>query len=244
MRLRSSIIEIQQLTSQERLLMFELMQECYENIHRDKFEKDLDAKWSVLQVHDPTNDRLVGFSTQVILEASVDRKTITALFSGDTVVRPSHWGDPALAHEWGQLALRLIDQNTSKQLYWFLTSKGFRTYRYLPLFFRKYSPCFSEGLAHKHIAAMDALGQMVGGQRYDPTRQVILSAPDKDYVRKGISEPNARKNKDPHVRFFLERNPGYVHGDELCCIAPLSRQNFTRAAYRVINARAADSEAS
>jgi hypothetical protein len=243
MRLSSSIIEVQQLTSKERQSMFDLMQQCYENIHRDKFEEDLDAKWSVIQVHDPANDRLVGFSTQVMLEASVDYKSITALFSGDTVVQPSHWGDPALAHEWGQLALRLIDQHPPGKLYWFLTSKGFRTYRYLPLFFRQYFPCVGEELEHDHSAAVDALGQMIGGQRYDSTRQVILSTPDKDYVRWDISDPNARKNNDPHVRFFLERNPGCVHGDELCCIAPLSRQNFTRAAYRVINARAADREA-
>jgi hypothetical protein len=40
------------------------------------------------------------------------------------------------------------------------------------------------------------------------------------------------------VRFFLERNPHYDRGDELCCLAPLTQENFTRAAYRVINASA------
>jgi hypothetical protein len=36
------------------------------------------------------------------------------------------------------------------------------------------------------------------------------------------------------VRFFIERNPGHARGDELCCLAPLTRENFTRAAYRTI----------
>jgi hypothetical protein len=40
---------------------------------------------------------------------------------------------------------------------------------------------------------------------------------------------------DRHVRFFVERNPGHERGDELCCLAPLTRDNFTRAAWRVIN---------
>jgi len=36
------------------------------------------------------------------------------------------------------------------------------------------------------------------------------------------------------VRFFVERNPGHACGDELCCLAPLTRANFTPAAHRVI----------
>ena len=33
---------------------------------------------------------------------------------------------------------------------------------------------------------------------------------------------------------FRQRNPGHERGDELCCLAPLTRANFTPAAYRVI----------
>jgi hypothetical protein len=40
--------------------------------------------------------------------------------------------------------------------------------------------------------------------------------------------------RDPFVRFFVERNPGHARGDALCCLAPLTRANFTPAAYRVI----------
>ena len=40
--------------------------------------------------------------------------------------------------------------------------------------------------------------------------------------------------RDPHVRYFAELNPGHARGDELCCIAPLTRENFTLAAQRVI----------
>ena len=39
--------------------------------------------------------------------------------------------------------------------------------------------------------------------------------------------------RDPHVRFFHGRNPDHARGDELCCLAPLTRANFTPAAYRV-----------
>jgi len=248
MRLRSSVVEVKELTPRDRLNMFALMQKCFENIQSEAFEADLNAKWLVVQVHDPASGKLVGFSTQVMLRALVGKTPIQALFSGDTVVLPSHWGDPALAHEWGQLALQLIDKHESERLYWFLTSKGFRTYRYLPLFFRQYYPKVNEKpkVSEKHneyAAAIHAFGQLVGGSRYDPVRQIIQATPAKDYVRRGISEPGTRAHRDPHVRFFLDQNPGYAQGDELCCLAPLSRENFTRAAFRVINANLADREA-
>lgn len=243
MRLRSSVVDVKELTPRDRQEMFTLMQQCFVNINLKNFSADLDRKWSVIQVHEPSGGKLVGFSTQAILQVIVDQTPISALFSGDTVVRPSHWGDPALAHEWGQFALRLIDQQSSGKLYWFLTSKGFRTYRYLPLFFREYYPRLNEELTPGETAVIDALGKLVGGERYDPERKIIHATPDKDYVRVGISDAEPRKNRDPHVRFFVKQNPGHVQGDELCCIAPLSRQNFTRAAYRVINTHTADREA-
>ena len=49
--------------------------------------------------------------------------------------------------------------------------------------------------------------------------------------------PDSRLH-DPHVRFFVERNPGHARGDELCCLAPLTRQNFSATAERLIRSPA------
>jgi hypothetical protein len=53
-------------------------------------------------------------------------------------------------------------------------------------------------------------------------------------LRSGVADLSPERLRDRHVRFFAERNPGHSGGDELCCLAPLTRANFTRAAYRVI----------
>ena len=42
------------------------------------------------------------------------------------------------------------------------------------------------------------------------------------------------KREQPHVRFFLDRNPGYVNGDELVCLAEISEANLTSAALRFV----------
>ena len=50
----------------------------------------------------------------------------------------------------------------------------------------------------------------------------------------GVADLTPQRLHDPYVRFFAERNPGHSDGNELCCLAPLTRANFTAAAYRVI----------
>jgi hypothetical protein len=38
------------------------------------------------------------------------------------------------------------------------------------------------------------------------------------------------------VEFFVRMNPGHAEGDELACIAPISRSNLTRAGIRLLSA--------
>jgi hypothetical protein len=134
--------------------------------------------------------------------------------------------------------LELIDKYDDRPLYWLLTSKGFRTYRYLPMFFHEWFPRRDHLTPPPERRLIDTLGTYLAPADYDRQTQMIRARRAKDFVRPGISDPLDRVARDEHVRFFLERNPYYDRGDELCCLAPLTKENFTRAAYRVINASA------
>jgi hypothetical protein len=242
MKLRGTLEDVGSLSGSDRDAMFQLMQRSYANMRRDRFDLDLNAKQWVILVRSPESHRLVGFSTQMMLEARLGSELVRALYSGDTVMDRDHWGDPTLPHVWGNFALQLIDPQVGP-LFWFLTSKGFRTYRYLPLFFRSYFPRPHTATPAWEQSLIDALGARIGHEWYDPGRQIIRACPGKDFVRSEIAEPGMRLNTDPHIRFFVERNPGFAQGDELCCLAPLTRENFTRAAYRVIEAQSASLKA-
>jgi hypothetical protein len=63
---------------------------------------------------------------------------------------------------------------------------------------------------------------------------VVRGGPGKDRLRPGVADLTPGRLRDPHVDFFARRNPGHPRGDELCCLAPLTRGNFTAAAWRVI----------
>ena len=65
------------------------------------------------------------------------------------------YGRPA---QWGNFSLELIDQHsvTKGMLYWFLTSKGFRTNHYLSLYFWRHFPCAGVDTPDKERSIIDA----------------------------------------------------------------------------------------
>jgi hypothetical protein len=81
---------------------------------------------------------------------------------------------------------------------------------------------------------IDALAGQKFPQLYDAARGVVRTHERQYRLRPGIAEATDDRLHDPHIRFFVERNPGHRQGDELCCAARLSRENFTPAAYRVL----------
>jgi hypothetical protein len=220
--------------------MFALMERHYANVHRDIFDTDLAEKPWVILITDPARGELCGFSTQMLLDVVADRRPVKALFSGDTIIDRKHWGDPALAHVWGRLALSLIDAYPSAEIYWFLISKGYKTYRFLPLFFHEYYPRLDDPTTPWVRTVIGALARSRYPDDYDAEAGVIRAGPWQYRLREGVADVTAERLRDANVRFFHERNPGHYRGDELCCLAPLTRANFTPAAYRVIGSEPLD----
>lgn len=234
MRLSARLTGLANLAASDRDAMFDLMDRHYAQVQRPVFEADLAEKRWVILVHDTATRSLRGFSTQTVLEGEVQGQRFRALFSGDTIIDREHWGDPALPHVWGQLALTLIDRHADQELYWFLLSQGYKTYRFLPLFFHEFFPRYDGAAPNWARQIVDAVAGKRYPGAYDPVAGVVRSGPRQYRLRAGVADLTAGRLLDPHIRFFAAINPGHVHGDELCCLAPLTRANFTRAAYRVI----------
>jgi len=233
MKLSARLAATADVSAVQRDALFALMEQHYDNVRRDIFEVDLAEKPQVILITEP-GGTLCGFSTQMLLDAEIDGRPVKALFSGDTIVHRQHWGDRALAHVWGRLALALIDAHPDTELYWFLISKGYKTYRFLPLFFREFYPRHDLPTPAWARAVIDALALSRYPDDYDARTGVIGTGPWQYRLREGLADVTPERLRDAHVRFFHARNPGHRRGDELCCLAPLTRGNFTPQAYRVI----------
>ena len=214
--------------------MYALMRLCYHGVRRQAFDADLAEKHWVIELADSATGELLGFSTQMLLPLHVEGQNVLTLFSGDTVVAPAARNSPALALAWGRLAFRLLSLYPHECLYWFLITKGYRTYRFLPVYFRDFYPRFDAATPVFETSLLDALGEYKFGQAYDRTSRVVRATAGSYRLRHGADELTAERLADPHVRFFAARNPGHAAGDELCCLAPLRDDNFSRVARRLI----------
>ena len=234
MTLRATIHAASRLSAGELARMFELMDAHYENVTRDGFQRDLTAKrWAIL-LRDKDN-RLQGFSTLQLFTL----EDATYLYSGDTIVNPEHWLDGGLVGAFGHVLLRLFEEVGEERLYWFLISKGFRTYRLLPLHFPTYLPAAGHADDPELLARRDAAARHLFGHAFDPRTGCILAGPGKDHLRPELAGIPEHRRGDPHVAFFLAQNPGYAQGDELACLTPLTRANLTAMARRQIRHTAA-----
>ena len=119
-------------------------------------------------------------------------------------------------------------------MYWFLIVKGYKTYRFLPLFFHEFYPRCDTVTPSWAQRLINRLGASRFPSQYDAHTGLVRAQPNGCRLRAGVADITTQRLRDPHVRFFAQSNPGHTAGDELCCVAPLTRENFTAAARRVI----------
>jgi hypothetical protein len=234
MKLTGRLVRAADIAPSQRGEMFALMESYYEGVERATFDTDLDEKGWVIQISDDETGGLKGFSTQMLLEADVSGRTVRALFSGDTIIESSARAERCLFQVSGWFVRSLMDTCPGAELYWFLISKGYKTYRFLPLFFHNFYPRYDAPTPARFAAVIDALAGSKFPTAYDRALGIVKAGPSSCRLRPGTADITPDRLRDPHVRFFAERNPRHARGDELCCIAPLTPANLTRAAYRAM----------
>lgn len=215
------IVAVPELTAAERGRMLALMREHYLGVDEAAFAADLAGKrWAILL---ESAGLIYGFSTQTLLEVECDGVRHRLLFSGDTIIARGMWGGLELPLAWGGL-MRGLREREARPLHWFLISKGYKTYRFLPVFFRAFIPSRRGGDAAA-ARLLDAAATALFPGRWDPAAGVVRARPGDQRLRPGLADPEERE-EDPDVAFFLGRNPGHAGGDELACLARCDEDNL------------------
>lgn len=220
---------LSELTALEEEGMLDLYESLYVLPNRAIFQTDLAAKDEVLLLRAGTE--LVGFTTLQIYDFPFQGLTRRIVFSGDTVVHRDHWGQQALATAWIRRMGSLHRQDPRVPLYWFLVVKGHRTYRFLPAFCTRFHPHWE--LPTEDLKALaDALAVDHFGSDFDPELGLVRYKESRGHLSPKIAQPTETERRLPAVSFFLQKNPGYVHGDELVCLF-----EFTGTAMRSLTRR-------
>lgn len=219
--LHAEVVPVSALTAADRDAMFALMDLVYEGVRRQAFDADLAAKDEAIVLRS-AGGALVGFSTQCTMSVEVGGATVRGVFSGDTVIHPEHWGSPALL----QAFARRYVVERDEPFWWFLVSKGPRTYRFLPTFFATFWPDRRSPTPPGPQAIMDAYATALYPRDYDRDRGVLAYRTPKDRLRPGVAGVTERDLRNPDVAFFVARNPGHALGHDLVCLCALTPANL------------------
>lgn len=211
--------------------MHRLYAAYYDAAPEDQFRGDLAAKDFIIELREGAELR--GFSTLALMDFA--RGERRAIYSGDTIIDHRYWGEQALAHAFCAFAGRIKAAAPAVPLYWFLISKGHRTYRYLGVFARRYFPSPDEPTCPQAKAWLDELATRRFGAAYVPQLGLVRFPRSRGHLKAEWAGVRDVVRERAEARFFLERNPRYHEGDELCCLAALEVDNLRSLARKAFN---------
>ncbi len=228
--MRVRLVDVELLDASSKSGMFALLDEHFEDADHACFERDLAEKSCVLLVED--GGRLAGFTTLHLYGKQFNGEPIQVVYSGDTLVHSDYRRTTGFAKGWAAAMRCFLADKPDVPLYWFLISSGFRTYRFLPVYWNSFYPRYNKRTPEWWQRLLDRLAGDRFADRYDATTGLVR-LPKPQVLRNARNGIPAGRFEDPHIAYFARRNPGYMQGDELACIAHIHPDNLTQGGRRM-----------
>lgn len=220
-------------SEQEKEVFYQLLCQCFLGVTWHDFMRDFQEKDAVMILRkEHSEGEIVGWSTLMVLTLTLLDTEVKAIFSGDTAVLPAYRSSTGLGVELSRYFLQMREQFPQHTVYYILISKGWRTYKIMPFFFKQFSPRYDKLNSPYDKAVMDAFGKKKYPHHYNPATGVVTFSSQKLKTESVDAIPLKR---DAHTEFFLHSNPGYLNGNELVCVARIVPDNFTHALQRMLN---------
>ncbi|MBG09466.1 MAG: hypothetical protein CME68_11960 [Halobacteriovoraceae bacterium] len=235
-KLKASVISIEALNLPEKCRMFSIYEKYYENASREKFEKDLLHKDKVILLRSQFNNEIQGFSTlkHINLVLSSGKK-VRGIFSGDTIIEKEFWGDKALNLAFSLYLLKEKYKKPFQPLYWFLISKGFKTYLLLANNFPEYYPSPEVKTPKEMEEIMDEFSMQNYPNAYNFETKTLCFGNHYDSLKKDVAPiDELLLNRYSKIKFFLEKNPNWEKGEELVCLGVFDWKVLSNVIYKIL----------
>ncbi|CBW26631.1 conserved hypothetical protein [Halobacteriovorax marinus SJ] len=224
-KLYSKTVHVSEITPEQRESMFEVFSKYYENSCFNTFCLDLNSKDSVFLLMDKKENKIRGFSTIVNLTyVSLGGKIHRGVFSGDTIIEKEYWGQGTL----GVAFLKYLFIEKLKRpfspLYWYLISKGFKTYLLMANNFDEHWPRHEVKTPEYQQEILNGFSTIMYPEYFDRASGLIkFEGCSKDALKFGVAPITEKlKSSNKRVDFFDRVNPNWQKGDELCCLAVMT----------------------
>lgn len=218
----AKVVRPKEISTGELIRMHHLFLHYYDDHPFETFKRDLLEKDDVILLRDSKTQELQGFSTILKVQINKDGTIYHGIYSGDTVVASEYWGSPAL----GIMFLKYLWWHKMKHpfrpLYWFLISKGYKTYLLMSNNFKVHYPRFEMQTDVHYQSLMDAFYSKKFKNTYYPENNLIVPKGESCHLKMEVADIDYKLLKIPRIKFFQDKNPDWQKGTELCCIAEMS----------------------
>ena len=231
--MRARAIQRDRLDTRDRDRMFSLLRRHFSGVVRQVFDSDLDEKnWVILVENE--EGRLVGFSTILQYESEYGGETFNVIYSGDTIMDRSAWRSFCLPRAWIKTVREIYRRDQGRRLVWLLITSGYRTYRFLPVFWKQYYPRYDKDTPSDVSGIMHHLARERFGDKYAQDLGIVRFEHPHRLIDELAGVPEGRLS-DPHVAYFNQLNPDHTRGDELVCFAEINDDNLSAAGRRMLS---------
>lgn len=201
--------------------MYELYASYYENTSLDVFLADLSKKTGVILVVRKSDDKVVGFSTQSVLSLDIEGKRVRGVFSGDTIIDQRYWGNNKLGVVFYRFLIREHLLHPFTPFYWFLISKGYKTYLLMTNNCYKYYPNVS-GNKEEYRKITQAYCEQLFPDAFDKDRMLLDFGDQYVRLKETVAEITPElAAANPKIAYFEKMNPTWRQGTEMPCLGAL-----------------------
>ncbi len=233
-RLIAETVPVGSLSAADHEAMWNVFRTYYADVSRACFGKDFANKTDVILLKDAVDRTIQGFSTLKVSADRIDGRKVLSIFSGDTIVDREYWGQRALHWAFTRYLVKVKLQNPLTRVYWFLISKGYKTYLLLARNFPEHFPRHDRATPAWHKKLLDTLSRDMFGNDYKPDLGLLQFESCPGRLKNWVAPVNTEIIDAPDVRFFLEKNPHHARGDELCCIGRVDLKFFFHGPLRLV----------
>lgn len=207
---------LDKITVQDIRAMFKVFCRYYENTSLEQFMADLGKKAGAFIIRRKADDAIVGFSTLGIYPMEVDGRRIRGIFSGDTILEKEYWGHRAMNAAFVKRVLWEAIKDPFTPQYWFLISKGYKTFLLLTRNFPQYYPHPERETPHlKHI--VEAYCDKLFPGKLDRQSMLLDFGDGYNCLKNNITPISDEQREEADIAFFEQRNPTWERGTELPC---------------------------
>jgi hypothetical protein len=224
-------VSVVQLANSDIEQMYTLFEQYYDCVSFDTFRKDLLKKDKVIVARSPHSGPIKGFTTLKIMDIEYDlngkRCHATGVFSGDTIVSPEYWGSRVINGAFAATLLKEKAKHPFSPVYWFLISKGYKTYLLLTNNFLEYYPNKDEGTPEHIQKVIDTYAMTLYPEAYDQESGLLKFEQSLGQLKSSVAPIDQfLVSTQPKIAFFQFMNPDWQQGDELVCLGVVSWRLF------------------